>query len=74
MSEHSSPGEITAIASYIATRIPTEGVDTSEATEAWRSTLRYARMSGAIEPLTELIARAEPGNATLRAHCDTLKR
>lgn len=68
------PGEITAIASYIAARIPTEGVDPSEATEAWRTTLKYARGTDAIAPLTELIEQAEPGDETLRAHCDTLKR
>ena len=67
------PGEITTIASYIAARIPTEGVDPKEATEAWRSTLRYARGTDAIAPLTDLIVEAEPGDETLRAHCETLK-
>jgi hypothetical protein len=69
-----APGEITAIASYLATRIQSDGVDPVEATEAWRSTLRYARRTGAIEPLAELLERSEPEDDVLRKHCDTLRR
>jgi hypothetical protein len=35
--------EITQIAKFIATRIPTEGVAHTEATDGWRGALRYAR-------------------------------
>lgn len=66
--------QITDIASYFATRIPTEGVDPTEAKEAWRQTLRYARTTGAIDPLTALVERAEPEDPTLRAHCEALRR
>lgn len=66
--------QITEIASYFAERIPTEGVPAAEAKEAWRQTLRYARKTGAIEPLTALIERAEPNDEKLGAHCDALRR
>ncbi len=66
--------QITDIASYFAARIPTEGVPADEAKEAWRQTLRYARTTGAIEPLTALVERAEPDDGVLRAHCDALRR
>ena len=65
--------QITEIASYFAERIPTEGVAHEEAKQAWRATLRYARTTGAIEPLTELVARAEPDDARLRELCNDLK-
>jgi hypothetical protein len=66
--------QITDIASYLSTRLPTEGVAPADAKEAWRHTLRYARTTGAIEPLTALVERAEPDDATLRAHCESLRR
>lgn len=66
--------QITEIATYFAARMPTEGVPADQAREAWRASLRYARQSGAIEPLTDLIERAEPEDPTLRAHCDALRR
>ena len=49
--------QITDIASYLSTRLPTEGVAPADAKEAWRHTLRYARTTGAIEPLTALAER-----------------
>jgi hypothetical protein len=66
--------QITAIASYVASRIPTEGVDEAEAVEAWRTTLRYARRTGAIEPLTELMEHSHPDDPELHRHCEDLRR
>jgi hypothetical protein len=66
--------QITDIASYFAARIPTEGVPPEEAREAWRHTLRYARTTGAITPLTALVERSDPEDPTLQAHCETLRR
>ncbi|MEQ1502258.1 MAG: hypothetical protein ABMB14_08500 [Myxococcota bacterium] len=66
--------QITEIASYLATAIPTDGVDPAEATEAWRSSLRYARKTGAIGEVTELIEGAQPEDETLRAHCEALRQ
>ena len=66
--------QITDIASYFAHRIPTEGVAPTEATEAWRHTLRYARRTGAIDPLTRLVERTDPEDPTLKEHCDALRR
>jgi hypothetical protein len=65
--------QITEIASYFAERIPTEGVEHEEAKQAWRATLRYARATGAIDPLTELVKSADPEDARLAAHCRELK-
>lgn len=66
--------QITDIASYFATRMPTEGVAPDAAREAWRRTLRYARTTGAIEPLTALVERTDPTDPTLQEHCATLRR
>lgn len=66
--------QITEIATYFAARMPTEGVSEPEAREAWRTTLRYARQTGAIEPLTELVSRTEPEDPTLQRHCEDLRR
>jgi hypothetical protein len=66
--------QITAISSYFAEHIPTEGVSPEAAREAWRQTLRYARTTGAIEPLTALVERADPEDPTLKAHCEALRR
>lgn len=65
--------QITEIASYFAERIPTEGVAHEEAKQAWRATLRYARKTGAIEPLTELVKSADPEDPRLAALCSDLK-
>ncbi len=65
--------QITAIASFVATRIPTEGVEQAEAVDAWRATLRYARRTGAIEPLTQLMKSAEPDDEQLIRYCDVLR-
>lgn len=66
--------QITEIASYFAARMPTEGVPHPAATEAWRHTLRFARRTGAIGPLVELISRAEPEDERLREHCRSLTK
>lgn len=65
--------QITEIASYFAERLPTEGVAHEDAKQAWRATLRYARRSGAIGSLTELITRSEPDDARLAALCRELE-
>jgi len=65
--------QITEIASYFAKQMPTEGVEPDAAVDAWRSTLRFARTTGAIEPLTELISNADPEDPRLQEHCKELK-
>ncbi len=65
--------QITEIASYFASRMPTEGVEEPAAVDAWRATLRYARRTGAIEPLTDLISNADPSDERLQEHCRELK-
>ncbi|MCB9683591.1 MAG: hypothetical protein H6735_00960 [Alphaproteobacteria bacterium] len=65
--------QITEIATYFASRMPTEGVPEDQAREAWRSSLRYARQTGAIDPLTRLIETTEPEDTTLREHCEKLR-
>jgi hypothetical protein len=65
--------QITEIASYFASRMPTEGVEEPAAVDAWRATLRYARRTGAIEPLTELIGSAVPDDERLQQHCRELR-
>lgn len=66
--------QITEIASYFADRMPTDGVPAAEAKEAWRRTLRYARTTGAIAPLTALVESADPADPKLKAHCESLRR
>lgn len=66
--------QITAIASYFASQFPIEGVEPEDATQAWRHTLRYARTTGAVAQLTELIEASEPDDATLREHCASLRK
>ncbi len=66
--------QITAIASYFAARLPNGETPEPEAREAWRHALRYARETGAIEPLTEAVRSADPTDETLGRHCDDLRR
>lgn len=66
--------QITAISSYFASQFPIEGVDPAEATDAWRHALRYARQTGTVAELTDLIERTEPDDETLREHCAALRR
>ncbi|MEZ4318702.1 MAG: hypothetical protein R3F61_14405 [Myxococcota bacterium] len=67
-----SEPQITEIASYLAATLPTEGAHQEESVQAWRSTLRYARKAGAIEPITQML-RSEAGeNPTLARYCDEL--
>lgn len=65
--------QITEIASYFATALPTEGAEPEEAVQAWRKTLRYARSAGAIEPLTEMIANDASNDARIAQYCKELR-
>lgn len=65
--------QITEIAGIFATQFPIEGVDPADATQAWRHTLRYARSTGTVEELTDLIEKADPDDPTLKEACDALK-
>lgn len=65
--------QITDIATCFAARLPTEGVPTPDAVEAWRAALRYARQGGVIDPLVERIAEADP-DPIVRNCCDALRR
>ena len=65
--------QITEIASYLATALPTEGSDAAEATQAWRHTLRYARQSGAIEPIAEMIAAEGQHDPKLAEYSEALR-
>lgn len=67
------PG-ITEIASQLAVTIPT-GADTPEqATADWRSTIYNAKATASVRPLTEMIERSAPGDATVAELCDVLRR
>ncbi len=66
--------QITAIASYFARRIPSEGVEHGEAVDAWRHTLRHARTNGQIDELTEKIAAEAPEDRMLQATCAEVSR
>jgi hypothetical protein len=70
MSRHEP--QITEIASHLAATLPTEGAP-EEAVQAWRHTLRYARRSDAIEPLTDMIRRDAGGDATTERYCEELR-
>ena len=65
--------EITDIAACFANRLPSEGVSTPDAIQAWRAALRYARQAGAIDPLVERIIEADRDPAILDA-CQALLR
>ena len=66
--------QITAIASYFARRIPTDGVQHEHAVEAWRHTLRHARTNGKIGELAEMIAEEAPDDRMLQATCREVVR
>lgn len=68
-----SEPQITEIASYFATNLPHEQPDTEQAVDAWRHTLRYARKSDAIEPLTDMIRKDGAGDARVEQYCDELR-
>ena len=65
--------EITDIAACLAARLPTEGVPTPDAVQAWRAALRYARAAGAIDPLADRIASDDP-HPLVQEHCASLRR
>ena len=66
--------QITDIAGYFASHLPTDDIDPAENKEAWRATLRRARRTGAIGWLTDLVEREAPEDETLKEHCDALRR
>jgi hypothetical protein len=65
--------QITEIASYLAAALPTEGTEPEQAVQAWRHTLRYARQSGVIEPLTEMIREDADGDERIARYCEELR-
>lgn len=73
MSQNNEP-QITAIASYFARRIPADGVEHQDATNAWRKTLRHARSNGQIEEIAEKIASEAPEDRMLQATCAEIAR
>lgn len=64
--------QITEIASYFASTLPTEAPQ-EESVQAWRHTLRYARRSNVIEPITEMIRRDAHGDPVAERYCDELE-
>jgi len=66
------PG-ITDIATQLATRIPTGADSEDQAVEDWRTTLYNARATNAMGPLTDMVRRTAPGDATVAGLCDQLK-
>jgi hypothetical protein len=66
--------EITQIAKFIATRIPTEGVAHTEATDGWRGALRYARKTGIIDDLVDLVKGDWPEDMPLHQVLDEARR
>ena len=70
---HTEP-QITEIASYFATALPADGAPREESVQAWRKTLRYARKSGAIEPLAEMIRHDAGDDTQVERYCEELVR
>ncbi|MBW1877019.1 MAG: hypothetical protein JRI25_15930 [Deltaproteobacteria bacterium] len=70
---HDEP-EITQIAKFIATRIPTEGVAHPEVVDGWRGALRYARKTGIIDDLVDLVKTDWPEDQSLHQVLDEAKR
>ncbi len=64
--------QITEIASHLAATLPSEG-ERDDTVQAWRHTLRYARKSGAIEPVTDMIRNDSKGDTTTARYCDELR-
>lgn len=65
--------QITEIASYLAAALPTAGTETEDAKQAWRQTLRYARRSGVIQPLTDMIREDAPNDERIARYCEELR-
>lgn len=65
--------QITEIASYLATALPTEGSEPAQAVDAWRHALRYAREAGAIDTITDMIRSDAAGDPRAEAYCDALR-
>jgi hypothetical protein len=66
--------QITEIASYFATRLPDEGVDTEVTRNGWRHALRLARKQGNVDWLVDFVTREAPDDATVEAYCEALRR
>ena len=62
-----SKPQITQIARVLAGRLTAEGAEASDAVEAWRQTLRYARRSGVIDDIASAIVSEDPDDAGLKA-------
>jgi hypothetical protein len=67
-----SQPQITEIAHHLAATLPSES-PLEETVQAWRHTLRHARQSDAIEPITEKIRRDAAGNVITEHYCDRLE-
>lgn len=66
----SAEPEITQIATVLANRLPTDGVDPKEAVDAWRGALRYARATGIIGEITEKIAAEDASLGVIKEELD----
>ena len=62
-----SKPQITEIARVLAGRLTADGAEQSEAVEAWRQTLRYARRSGVIDDIATAVVSEDPEDAGLKA-------
>jgi hypothetical protein len=58
--------QITAIASYIADKMPAGEAAPSEVVDTWRTALRYARSTGTIDELARAVASADPNDPRLQ--------
>lgn len=70
--DHGGTTDITAIASYLATRIPTGARDPEQAVQDWRLTLYNARATNTLRPLRDLVIRSAPGDERARQLCERL--
>ena len=66
--------QITHIATYFATHLPSDGVEHGIVRDGWRRAIRLARQVGEIGWLTDLVSRQAPTDDTLQAHCEALRR
>jgi hypothetical protein len=66
--------QITEIASYFATHLPSDGVESGIVRDGWRRAIRLARQRGEIRWLTDLVSRQDPQDGVLQAHCEALHR
>ncbi len=67
-----NPG-ITDVASYLAVRIPTGARSLEDSIADWRTTLRNARATRALRPLTELVRRSLPDDPEAAQLCERLQ-